>query len=194
MYIFYFNIGRQKFYTKWNNNTLFQNSIVLIFSRIPSSCMYLNMVLTYSISAVIRFPSPQHQYWTHNVFFFTYRPIREPHITRPCNHSERSYHLGAYFLGFLPTMHCHPFSLTVIHFSFHSPSSLNDTSLNNTILISLLYPSIFHYQQFLQLLLFATQYQPTQLLVPSHPSLTHPSSAPQLVRSLSIREFQHPVY
>jgi hypothetical protein len=51
----------KRFYTKWNNNNLFQNSIALIFSRIPSSCMYLNMVLTSSISTAIRFPSPQHQ-------------------------------------------------------------------------------------------------------------------------------------
>jgi hypothetical protein len=79
------------------------------------------------------------------VFFFTYRPIREPHITLRCNHSVRPYHLGAYFLGFLSIMHYRPFSLTVIHFSFHFPSSLNDTSLNNAILLSLFYPSIFQF-------------------------------------------------
>ena len=122
------------------------------------------------------------------MFFFTYRPTRQPHITLPCNHSVRPYYLGAYFLGFLPLIHYHPLPLAVIHFSFHFLSSLYDTSLNNTILISLFYSSNFQLSAIPSVTRtsFHHTIPSTQLLVSSHPSFIHPSSAPQLVRSLSI--------
>jgi len=116
------------------------------------------------------------------MFFFTYRPIREPQITLPCNQSVRPYRLGAYFLGFLPIIHYNQFPFTVIHFSFHFLSSLYCTSLNNTILISLFYSSIFQLSAIPSVNSFHHTIPSTQLLVPSHPSLTHPPSAPQLVR------------